>query len=295
MKKTNLLAGALALALAACGTPTDTAADAGTTPFDAGTPATTPIAVSGVAASHGLNQVGAVHSGHAVDFTKMVIGIVNPATVIANPDAPPLAGGALNTEAANCPGGYCAWTFPTVDIRSVTLGLVAVVDDTRPAADRLWVKTATGIASGTTLAALRASKAPIVGATAFAITKDTTAGIAAFATVIGKVITAADLEARGFLIGTVVGKKSEGYPAIAGATVSIGAETVDIIYPNATFTAPGTSTSATGTFIAIPKAAGTVIAQWTVTKPAGDARVWTAATAGTNPGGAFVLLFPAEE
>src|SRR5215470_14954030 len=62
-------------------------------------------------------------------------------------------------------------------------------------------------------------------------------------------LTGAALEARGFMIGHIVGKVSEGAPPVSGATVAPAAGTaskVDVVYPNATFTGIGTSTSATG-------------------------------------------------
>src|SRR5262249_37864803 len=108
-----------------------------------------------------------------------------------------------------------------------------------------------------------------------------------------------------FMIGHIVSKLSMGAMPVAGATVApqgSAADKVTVIYPNATFTAPGTSTSATGLFLVIPKAGigtdgGTaaVVATWTVTPPSGDTRVWGSFTAGSNPGSAFVILVPANE
>ena len=102
------------------------------------------VMVSGTAAPHPLTA----GLDPAANFTMINVAVVDPAIVIANPAAPPLAGGALDTSTAQLLAtNGCAWSFNNVDIASISLGLVGILDDARTTG-RLWVKTGTGAGAG---------------------------------------------------------------------------------------------------------------------------------------------------
>jgi hypothetical protein len=258
------------------------------------------VTVSGVAAPHPLTAP--VGMNPASDFSMINVAVVDPATVIASPTAPPLAGGPLDTSAANCPTTGCAWSFANVDISGITLGLVGILDDARTTG-RLWVKTGTGSGGADFINGIKADPQPITMRQLFAVSEATEAALATFAgaVLLDAALVPGVLETRGFMLGTVIGKLSAGASPVAGATVTPSGTTatkVDILYPNETFSGNGTSTASHGTFLVVPKLAtppSSIVASWTVTPPAADTRVWPVLTAGTNPGTAFVLLFPANE
>ena len=155
----------------------------------------------------------------------------------------------------------------------INLGLVVGVLDQRTT-DKEWYPTYTGAASKATVDEHYVSKAPITNVPAFALAADALDGIAALTGV-----SRADLEARGFVIGTVLGKESEASaatgnapPPVEGAVITGTATTaMTIVYPNADFTGlqatPGTA--AHGTFIAVPPSAASVVTAWSVQPPSG--------------------------
>lgn len=256
-------------------------------------------AVSGTAAAHpitptlGMNPPG--------DFTQLVVALADPMTMIINSAAPPLAGGSLDTSASNCaPTGSCAWAFAEVDLRNLSLGLVGLIDDGR-ATNRIWLKTGNAVASTALVNAARMNRQPITDRRLFAVSRSTEAGLAQLmaATLGDAAIVAGSLASRGFVLGTIVGKASQGSAPVAGATVSVApTETgFNIVYPNASFTGVGTVTAAHGTFLAVPKLASApvILTMWTVTAPIGDTRVWPSVTAGSTPGIASVMLMTANE
>jgi hypothetical protein len=254
------------------------------------------VTISGTAAPHPLNHA----LGADEDFTMLKVAILDPTATILDPNAAPLAAMALNTATTNCDATLtvgCAWSLPGVDITKQNLGLVGSIEDTRTGTARLWVKTGTGMGTKADLDAVRANPAPITDRRAFAVSRKLEAKLSAFVgTALGQTFGAGDLETRGFLIGHVVGKLSEGpMPAgVAGAKVAAtGAFT--IIYPNADFTSTGTTTSASGIFIMVPNKAEAVVTSWDVVPPAGDTRKWDMHLAGSNPGNAFVIILPANE
>jgi hypothetical protein len=234
----------------------------------------------------------------------MLVAVVDPAVVIANPAAPPLAGGPLDTTTAgNCGASGCAWSFPSVDISKISLGLVGLVDDMRTA-NKLWVRTGTGAGASSFITMIKSTRAPITDRRLFAVSKATEAKLALFAAAAlsDASIVAGSLEARGFMLATVVGKVSESTPPVAGAMITTSDMRTNIIYPNADFSGVSmTGTAAHGTVLVVPKMAAdagiptSIVASWTITSPSGDTRVWPSLTAGTSPGTAFVLLFAANE
>jgi hypothetical protein len=282
-----------ALAFNACSS-SSTPKDAAPTDVASDVPAGVKVTVSGVAAPHPLTPPGA-------DFTMLTVSVVDPVIVLANPNATPLAGGPLDTS--NCsPTTGCPWSFDNVDITTISIGLVGILDDARtPASSRLWLKTGTGAGSAASINAVIANPMPITGRQLFAVSKATEASIAAGASAAlsDPAIVAGSLETRGFMIGTVLGSlNGTAAPApVAGAVVS-NLDTLmrlAILYPNATFDGFGTATAAHGTFFVLPKAATTssVVTDWNVTPPVGSALTWPTYKAGTSPGTAFVLLMPA--
>jgi hypothetical protein len=315
---------AAALCSGACGSssnnnPTDSGADTRAT--DAGVAS---IAVSGTAAPHPLSAIVATASGMGpVDFsTSSMVGVAlaDPTAALANPSAPPptLVTALLDTTPANCGGtaaadagvdgggadggsaalGPCAWSFPTVNVSMLSIGLVGIIDNSM-ATNRLWVRTGTGIASQTTINMLRASGSPLTRAPLFAISRTVEGFLAGFAgTALSQTFAPGDLEARGFLIGHVVTATAA---PVAGATVSVpAAGSIDILYPDATFQANGTATANHGIFIGVPRAGtgGAVpfVATWHVTPPAsgaGSTLTWMDGMAGTSPNNAFVIFFAA--
>jgi hypothetical protein len=306
-----------ALTLNACGSDkAGTSSDAGSHPdgsADAATDASgaVKVTVSGFAAPHPLTAAfagtpdgGAADGGaSSSDFSMVNVAVVDPTTVINDPTAPPLAGGPLDTAAAGCNAtNGCPWSFDNVDISGITLGLVGILDDAR-ATNKVWVKTGTGIGSAAFITSVKASPAPITMRQLFVVSKATESGLAmlAAAALSDTTLTGAVLEARGFMLGSVVGKVSLGAPSVMGATVTASGTTaskVDILYPNDTFTGFGSSTASHGTFLVVPKAVTpqtSIVGTWTVAGPTSSTMTWTAATAGTNPGTAFVLLFAANE
>jgi hypothetical protein len=308
MRQLGLVTGlTFALALNACsssngGGPVDGAADAGTDTVTDAAPADTgaiKVTVAGTAAPHPLTA--RVGMNPASDFSELTVAVVDPSVVILSPTAPPLAQAALDTSPANCNAiTGCAWSLDNADISKITLGLVGIIDDTRtPAASRLWVKTGTGAGTGAFILSVQMNPAPITGRPLFAVSKATEAKLAMFAAAFipEPAIAPGTLEARGFMLGTVVGKLSAGALPVAGATVTVPpTETrLSILYPNDDFTGVGTSTASHGTILVVRKAATpltSVVATWTIAGPGGT---WTNLTAGTSPGTAFVLLMAQDE
>ncbi|HEV3031907.1 MAG TPA: hypothetical protein VG319_09710 [Polyangia bacterium] len=280
---------------------TGTGGAAGAEPTGAaGSNGTVQVSISGTAAPHPLNKALLMEDE---DFSMLKVAIVDPAAVLLNPDATPLGSMALDTSAANCdPSTGCKWTLAGVDITNLTLGLVGTLEDTRTGAARVWVKTGTGMGTAADLAAVRAAPMPIVDRRAFAVSRKLEAALGQFVGQVLKITLApGDLEARGFLIGHVVGKLSEGpMPAgVAGAMVSATGN-FDVIYPNATFSGAGTTTAASGIFLMVPRptdagAFGPVVTMWDVVPPTNDTRTWASHLAGSNPSNAFVIIMPANE
>jgi hypothetical protein len=286
-----------ALTALACGKQKQSHTDAGT--GGAGTGGRTLVTISGTAAPHPLNaQLGADD-----DFSDLKVAIVNPATALTQPDAPPVASRALDTTADNCDAALgCNFSLSGVDLTFVTLGLVGTLEDTRPADARVWVKTGTGLGTKALLDQVRLAPAPIPDRRAFIVSRKLEAKLVTFVNeALDLALAPGDLEARGFLIGHVVGKVSEGTPdpqGVAGATVVPGgtaASSFDVIYPNADFSAKGNRTAASGIFLMVPKAAAPIVTTWDVVPPADDPRTWSQYLAGTSPGNAFVIIIPANE
>jgi hypothetical protein len=255
------------------------------------------VSIAGTAAPHPLN--GAL--GASEDFSLLKVAIVNPSAVLVDPTAPPLASMTVDTSTGNCDAtAGCAFKFTSVDISDVTLGLVGTLEDLRTGDARLWVKTGTGMGTAAFVTEEKRTRAPITGRPAFAVSRKLEEKLAAYVgAVLGTPLVKGQLEARGFLIGHVVGKLSEGpQPAgVAGAKV-MATGNFEVIYPTATFdptAGKGTVTSATGIFLMVPKAAESVVTSWTVVPPAGDSRTWEMHLAGSNPGNAFIIIMPANE
>jgi hypothetical protein len=293
-----------ALIVSACSSSSGNKADSGaggSNAMDGGkdaTDAASGVTVSGTAAPHPLTA--ALDTTAATTMFNMIdVAVVDPAVVLANPAAPPLQGGPLNTTGCGATG--CTWSFDNVDISHITLGLVGILSDERTS-NAVWVRTGTGAGAGPTIMMHAQSGAPITNVPLFAISVGTEAKLAMFAATVlqDSTIVAGSLTQRGFMVGTVVSKLSQGAMAVPGATVvPADATRVNVIYPNADFTGVGTSTSANGTVLVVPKAGGTnatpVVTSWSVTAPSGDTRVWPTLTAGSTPGTAFVILFAANE
>lgn len=265
---------------------------------DAATDAPKGVMISGTAAPHPLTA--GLDPG--ASFTMINVAVVDPYVVISNPAAPPLAGKALDISSANCPMTTgCAWSFDNVDISGITLGLVGILDDQRTTG-RVWVKTGTGAGAGDFVMMHNQTKEPITNRPLFAVSTMSEAKLAAFAAaaLTDTTIVAGSLTGRGFMIASILGKQSAGATPVAGATLTpADASKVNVIYPSADFMSVGTSTSATGTVLVVPKAsaatAAPIVTAWTVTAPTGDTRTWPVLTAGSTPGTAFVILFAANE
>jgi len=266
--------------------------DGGSDAADAG-PAL--VTVSGTAAPHPLAK--ALDPSAVTNFNMINVAVVDPAIVIANPSAAPLAGGALDTTAGNCGATGCAWSFDNVNISGISLGLVGILDDARTTG-RLWVKTGTGAGSSATINMFKMTRAPITNVPLFAVSVATEGALSMFAAAAlqDTTIMPGTLTARGFMIGTVVGSLASGAMPVMGATVTTSDTRVNILYPSADFMSVGTSTASHGSFLVVPKAVANptaIVATWTVTPPTGDTRTWTSLTAGSTPGTAFVILFAA--
>ena len=262
----------------------------------AGTGSATLVTISGTAAPHPLNAM--LNQGSVAPFTDLTVGIVDPAAVLTNPGAPPAASMALDTTTEPC----CQFSFPGVDITNITLGLVGSLEDQRTGDARLWVKTGTGIGTADFLKQVRMAPAPITDRRVFGVSRTLEGKLVAFVNkVLGLTLAPGDLETRGFLIGHVVGKLSEGHPdpgGVIGATVTPGgtaAASFDLIYPDATVSEKGTATAASGIFLMIPKAAAPIVTTWDIVPPDGDTHTWPQYLAGSNPGNAFVAIMPANE
>lgn len=296
-----------ALAISACssssGTTSTTDSGVGGSSADAGKDAVVDagpalVTVSGTAAPHPLT----VALDPTASFTMINVAVVDPSVVLANPAAPPLQGGALDTSAANCPAATgCAWSFDNVDISKISLGLVGILSDARTASP-VWVKTGTGAGAEDFIVMTQQTRAPITNRPLFAISTGTEAMLAGFAATVlsDTTIVAGSLTQRGFMVATIVSKLSQGAMPVAGATLTpTDASRVNLIYPTANFMSVGTSTSANGTVLVVPKTGGAgatpVVTSWAVTAPTGDTRVWPTLTAGSTPGTAFVILFAANE
>jgi len=285
------------VATLACGKLKPADADAGGAGTGgAGTGGRTLVTISGTAAPHPLNAM--LNQGSVAPFTNLTVAIVDPAVALTNPGAPPTASMALDTTTAPC----CQFSFAGVDITNITLGIVGTLEDQRTGDARLWVKTGTGIGTGDFLKQVRLAPAPITDRRVFAVSRALEGKLVAFVDkVLGLNLAPGDLEGQGFLIGHVVGKLSEGHPdpgGIIGATVTPGgvaAASFDLIYPDASFTAKGTSTAASGIFLMIPRARLPIVTTWDIVPPAGETRTWPQYLAGASPGSAFVAIMPANE
>jgi hypothetical protein len=268
---------------------------------DAATDAPAGVMISGTAAPHPLTM-GLDPTAATTQFNMINVAVVDPYVVISNPAAPPLAGKALDISSTNCSATTgCAWSFDNVDISQITLGLVGILDDQRTTG-RVWVKTGTGAGAGDFVMMHAQTKEPITNRPLFAVSTMSEAKLAAFAAAAlsDATIVAGSLTGRGFMIGSILGKQSAGAMPVAGATLTpADPSKVKILYPSADFMSAGTSTSATGTVLVVPNASPAtaipVVTQWAVTPPTGDTRTWTALTAGSTPGTAFVILFAANE
>jgi hypothetical protein len=288
-------------ALAACGKAKTSEDDggAGGTGGTAGTGGRVLVTVSGRVAPHPLNA----KLGAGEDFSMLQVAIVDPLATLGDPTKPPLAAMPLDTAATNCDvAAGCAFSLIGVDITNQTLGLVGTVDDRRAADARVWVKTGTGLGTKEFLTEVRRAPAPITDRRGFAVSRKLQVKLAAFvATSLGVAMTPEELEARGYLIGHVVGMLSEGTPdppPVAGATVtSPGTTTLpyELLYPNADFTMKLGATGPDGIFLVVPKEAKSFVTSWNIVRPAGDTREWETYLAGTNPGNAFVAILPAAE
>lgn len=287
----------LALSALACGKAKTSEDDGGAAGTGGGNRVL--VTVSGRVAPHPL----AAKLGATEDFSMLQVAIVDPLATLGDPTKPPLAQMPLDTAAANCDAVTgCAFSLIGVDITNQTVGLVGTTDDRRAADARLWVKTGTGLATKELLTAVRAAPAPITDRRGFAVSRKLQAKLAAFvAKSLGITLTAEELEARGYLIGHVVGRLSEGTPdplPVAGATVTSSGTTAppyELLYPNADLTAKLSVTGPDGIFLIVPKTAASFVTNLNIVRPDGDARIWDAYLAGTNPGNAFVVILPAAE
>jgi hypothetical protein len=271
----------------------------GGTPAGAAGSTTVLVDISGVAAPHPLNHA----LGADADFSNLRVAIVDPQKVIADPAATPLGSMNLDTSTGNCDATTmaCKWKLSGVDITRLTLGLVGTLEDLRTGDGgdaRLWVKTGTGMGTADDLKAVRAAPAPITDRRAFVVSRKLEAKLGAFlGPVLNTTFAPGDLEARGFLIGHIVGKLSEGpMPAgLAGATVAATGD-FDIVYPKDDFSGVGASTGANGLFLMVPKKLNEpIVTMWDVVPPASETRTWGVHIAGSNPGNAFVIIMPANE
>jgi hypothetical protein len=254
------------------------------------------VTISGTAAPHPLNKALLKEDE---DFSMLKVAIIDPSAVIADPTTPPLGSMTLDMSTGNCDmTAGCSWRLEGVDITNLTLGLVGTLEDTRTGDARVWVKTGTGMGTATDLAAVRMAPDPIIDRRAFAVSRKLTGVLAAFVSQVqgGTALTGDDLEARGFLIGHIVGK-------VVGAAVPDGVEgatvaatgSFDVIYPTADFSGAGAKTAKDGIFLMVPKTAAPVVTMWDVVPPAGDTRTWEMHLAGANPGNAFVIIMPAND
>jgi hypothetical protein len=254
------------------------------------------VTISGTAAPHPLNAL-VMPAIPTADFSMLKVAIVDPQAVILDPTAAPLGSMTLDTTTSCDATLGCAWSLPGIDITNQNLGLVGTLEDLRTGTAREWVKTGTGMGSAADVQAVIAAPAPITDRRAFIVSLKLEALLGAFVgKALGQTFNPGDLETRGFLIGHVVGKPSEGTfpPPIVGATVSATGN-FDVIYPNADFSATGTATAASGIFLMVPKTAASVVATWTVNPPAGETRTWNQYLAGANPGNAFIIILAANE
>jgi hypothetical protein len=293
----GLLSATLALA-GACGKLKPAGGADGSASADASTSRTL-VTISGTAAPLPLNAL-VVPAISPTDFSMLKIAIVDPQAVLANPTAAPAPLGSmtLDTTTTNCDATLgCAWSLPGVDITDQSLGLVGTLEDLRTGAAREWVKTGTGLGSADDVKAVIAAPAPITDRRAFIVSLKLEALLGAFAgKALGQTFNPGDLETRGFLIGYVVGKPSEGTfpPPVAGVTVSAMGN-FDVLYPSADFSATGTATSTSGIFLMVPRLAQPVVTNWTVNRPPTEMRSWTNYLAGANPGNAFIIIMAAIE
>lgn len=185
------------------------------------------------------------------DFSLLKVAVVDPGTLITNPDAEPLA--VADVDATQCANAnVCPFLVPGVPISSTSgLGLALQIIDQRAAGSQAWPPLYTGIALDSTVSAAVKAKTDIGGCAAVVVTA---AGFGKIATGAGK--AADDLIARGSMVGLVLGKPSEATmtsqgvpPAVAGVTVSAAADSVTMAYPNDDLSASSSATGALGLFV----------------------------------------------
>jgi hypothetical protein len=253
------------------------------------------VTISGTAAPHPLNMALVTDT---LDFSMLRVSIVDPSAVILNPNAAPLGSMLLDTTSTgNCDAtNGCKWSISGVNISNPNLlGFVGTLEDTRTGDARVWVKTGTGMGTMADVASVRANPMPVTDRRAFVVSRKLEAALGAFlGPVLSTTFAPGALEARGFLIGHVVGKVSLGAMPVAGAKVAATGP-FDVVYPAADFKSAGTTTSALGIFLMVPKMTQAVVASWDVVPPTGDTRTWETHLAGSNPNNAFIIIMQASE
>jgi hypothetical protein len=257
----------LSLWLVACGGSPAAGDDAGMHARDGGGGADTGPAASGHVTGgviyHSVNRLAAMTSGDP-EYTMIDVDIHSQAALAASATATPLATAPLQTTGCGT-SGMCPFDVGGVTLASASGGLVVGLRDGHSPA--LWVPTWTGTASAADVTSAGDSFAD---ARAFIVSQhgfdDVLAPIAG--------VAPTDLLARGVVFGLVY--DASGMP-ITGATVAVvGRSDVTIVYPNGNFSGTATSTTMQGSFMAVPAAAGTSVAEltFTVTPPSGSTLTW---------------------
>jgi hypothetical protein len=325
-KKLSILFMGCMLAFAACGDDADE-----TPPTPTPEPADI-VDLSGTLAWHPVSatvNAGAVALGGAAltwgdtgDITWGLVAALEAVTLEPGETPTFLATGTIDPSKELAQGGcsdndtygsVCAWSATDVDITSVSLGLIMLIQDGRTTA--LFETTNMGMASSTSIAAWKASGEGAADLTALVVSKESAMALAPL-TGLGDATTAypALLE-RGYMFGMTV---TSDLKPVGGVTVNVGdfsGVTHTVTYPapdmetGGIANTPGTATGIKlGFFIYHPSLGTTVNTNWQACQGTGAVGedfacvdsdtdyTWNAvAAAGTQPGTVFVLTYLANE
>ena len=313
-KKLSILFVGCMLAFAACG---DDADDTDNTPTPdpvykvdlGGELAWHPVsAVYNAGVVTATTAAAGAEAGAAAALTWGVTGdvtwaLIDPLEVLSGITPTPLATGSIDPndcEPSAAYGSTCDWSATDVDITSVTLGLIMLIQDTRTTA--LFETTNMGTASGTSLAAWKDSGVGATDLTALVVSIESATKLSEL--IDGGTTTYADMKSYGYMFGMTV---TSDLKPVGGVTVTPGdftGVTHTMRYPNATLDGVGASTAiGLGFFLYAPDSATTVNTSWTACQKDSEGACDTdadytwgdVAAAGTQPNTAFVLTYLANE
>lgn len=282
-RRSFIVALTIASSSTACEPSDETSAGAvstGAACEDSGENANGSIDVAGSVIFHSMNKLASGRTGQSIDYSGLVVGVVDLNGLSSGAPAAPLAEASLSAEGCASPtAASCVFCFIDANIAGSSAGLGVAVRDGRTS-DPLWITAVRGVASSDRLAELQTSGAPLDNASPFAVTRDALDAVVASLTG----LSGDELMQRGVLFGLIysntLSSGERGEP-VAGATVTASDGDVTIVYPSSNFSGVGSATANQGAFLAVPNAPGAAAtATFTVTPPSSASQTWDATQTG---------------